>query len=52
MLSYNDENEELEENDEKISENNEYNNNNDMNKNKVSSLMEKALEWKEKNKNN
>ena len=46
LLSYNDENEELEENDEKISENNEYNeynNNNEINKNKVTSLMEKAL---------
>ena len=52
LLSYNDENEEVEENDEKLSENNEYNNNKEINKNKVSSLMEKALEWKEKNKNN
>jgi crooked neck len=51
ILSYNDENEELEENEsDKISENNEYNDDN--NKNKVSSLMEKALEWKEKNKDN
>ena len=51
MLSYNDENEEIEENEsDKISETNEYNNAN-VNKNKISSLMEKALEWKEKNKN-
>ena len=49
ILSYNDENEELEENEDN---NNEENNNNEYNNNKVSSLMEKALEWKEKNKNN
>ena len=44
LLSYNDENEELEENEEKTNEikNNEENN-------KVSSLMAKALEWKNKN---
>lgn len=51
LLSYNDDNEEVEENEEKISEN-EYNNTNITNKNKNSSLMEKAIEWKEKNKNN
>ena len=52
MLSYNDDNEEIEENEEKINDNNNNDNEelNNINKNKVSSLMEKALEWKEKNK--
>ena len=45
LLSYNNENEE------NISEN-EHDNNNVINKNKNTTLMEKALEWKEKNKNN
>ena len=49
LLSYNDDNEEVEENEEKIIEN-EYNNTNITNKNKNSSLMEKAIECKEKNK--
>ena len=52
LLSYNNENEELEENEENISENEHAINNNNTNKNKNSTLMEKALEWKEKNKNN
>jgi len=49
LLSYNNDNEEQEENEEKISDNEI--NNNATNKNKNSSLMAKALEWKEKNNN-